>query len=175
MEHSEGTAGLFRTGLEYYHRTLKAFVIALAVIAAVSVMALMLITCADVVLRIFSRPIKGAYDLVQIAVVITITGALPYTTAVKGHVAIEVFYHKLSRAGRIIMDTFIRLLAMVLFIILGIKSITYGGHLKATGQVTMTLRIPLFWVPYLITFSSFVVVLVILYNLLHPGKEMIKP
>jgi TRAP-type C4-dicarboxylate transport system permease small subunit len=172
---TQETAGPFKTGLRYYHKTLKIFVTALAALAAVSVLALMLITCTDVVLRIFNKPIKGAYDLVQIAVVITITGALPYTTAVKGHVAIEVFYHKLSRTKRIIMDTFIRLLSIALFIILGIKSITYGNHLKTTGQVTMTLRIPLFWVPYLITFSSFIVVLVIFYNLLNPGKEMIKP
>jgi TRAP-type C4-dicarboxylate transport system permease small subunit len=164
-----------KTGITYYHRFLMAVVYALAAVAAVSIMVMMMITCVDVLLRVFNRPIKGAYDLVQIAMIITITGALPYATAVKGHVAIEVFYHKLSRTGRIIMDTFIRLLAMALFVLLGIKSLTYGQHLKATGQVTMTLGIPLFWVPCLITFSSFVVVLVIFYNLLNPGKEMIKP
>jgi hypothetical protein len=39
----------------------------------------------------------------------------------------------------------------------------------------MTLQIPTFWVSYVIAASAGVVVLVILYNLLHPGREMIKP
>ena len=64
---------------------------------------------------------------------------------------------------------------MALFFVLGYQSIIYGNRLREAGQVTMTLQVPLFWVPYLIAFSSFVVVLVIFDNLLHPGKEMIKP
>lgn len=135
----------------------------------------MLITCTDVLLRLFNRPIKGAYDLVVIGIVVTITCALPYTTAVKGHVAIEFFYHRFSRIGRIVLDTVLRLMAMTLFLVLGFQSVLYGNQLRSTGQVTMTLQVPLFWVPYLIAFSSFVVVLVIFDNLLHPGKEMIKP
>lgn len=154
---------------------LKTLVYALAAIAAVSVLAMMSITCIDVVLRFFNHPIKGAYDLVLIGIVVTITGALPYTTAVKGHVAIEFLYHKLSRPGRIVLDTILRLLSISLFLILAYRSLLYGEQLRESNQVTMTMQIPLFWVPYLITISSIVVVLVIINNMLHPGKEMIKP
>jgi TRAP-type C4-dicarboxylate transport system permease small subunit len=163
------------SGVSLYHSILKWLVYALAALSAVSIMVMMVITCTDVVLRLFNRPIKGAYDIVLIAIVVTITGALPYTTAVKGHVAIEVFYHKLSRIGRIIMDTGIRILSMVLFGVLAYQSYLYGDQLRNTNQVTLTLQIPLFWVPYLIALSSIVVVFVIFDNLLHPGKEMIKP
>ncbi len=158
-----------------YRTVLRWLVFASAGLSALGIMAMMLITCADVLLRLFNRPIKGAYDLVQIAVVVAITGAVPYTTAVKGHVAIEFFYHKLGRRGRILMDTAIRILAMALFAILAYQSVLYAQQLKKTGQVTLTLQIPLFPIPYLIAGSSILVVLVIFYNLLHPGKEMIKP
>jgi TRAP-type C4-dicarboxylate transport system permease small subunit len=158
-----------------YRTVLKWLVFALAGLSAFAIMAMMLITCADVLLRLFNRPIKGAYDLVQIAVVVAITGAVPYTTAVKGHVAIEFFYHKLGRRGRILMDTGIRLLAMALFAILAYQSVLFGSQLRNTSQVTLTLQIPLFPIPYLIAGSSGIVVLVIFYNLLHPGKVMIKP
>ncbi|MBN2307412.1 MAG: TRAP transporter small permease, partial [Candidatus Hydrogenedentes bacterium] len=99
----------------------------------------------------------------------------PYTTAVKGHVAIEYFFLKLSRRGRIIVDTVCRSIGIVLFSFLTWKSVHYGSALKASGQVTPTLQVPVFWVPYVIALSCGVVVLVILHNLLHPGKEMIKP
>src|SRR6056297_2827449 len=99
-----------------YHAALKGIVYALAAAADFSIMAMMLITCTDVVLRIFNHPIKGAYDLVLISIVITITCALPYTTAVKGHVAIEFLFQRLSRLGKILMDTAIRLVSMALFV-----------------------------------------------------------
>jgi TRAP-type C4-dicarboxylate transport system permease small subunit len=136
---------------------------------------MILITVGDVIGRIFNMPIKGAYDLVQITGVLTIACALPYTTAVKGHVAIEYFYHKLSRTGRFVMDSVIRICAILLFSFLCIQSVRYAQSLQDSNQVTLTLQIPLFWVPWLIAVSSAVVVLVILENLLHPGKEMIKP
>ena len=173
MQQSLG--GALSSCINFYHSTLKVLVYALAALAAVSVMAMMLITCTDVVLRFFNHPIKGAYDIVLIAIVVTITCALPYTTAVKGHVAIEFLYHKFSRIGRIVLDTLLRVLSIALFLVLGYRSLLYGHQLRESGQVTMTLQIPLFWVPYLIAFSSIIVVLVILDNLLHPGKEMIKP
>ena len=100
---------------------------------------------------------------------------MPYTTAVKGHVAIEYFFHKLSHLGRIIVDTIIRLLSMALFTLLTIRFVKYGASLKKAGQVTATLQMPVFWVPYVMSISCAVVVLVILYNMVHPGKEMIKP
>ena len=49
--------------------------------------------------------ITGALDLGKGCGALVIAGALPYTTAVKGHVAIEYFFHKLGRRGRIVVDT----------------------------------------------------------------------
>ncbi len=158
-----------------YRSVLKWPVYGFAVLSAGGIFAMMLITVADVILRFFGRPITGAYDIVQIMGVLSITGALPYTTAVKGHVAIEYFYHKMSRRGRIGMDTFLRVLAMGLFGVLTYQAVRYGNQLRTSGQVTMTLHIPLFWVSYLIAVSGAVVVLVVFDNMLHPGEEMIKP
>ncbi|MBN2375660.1 MAG: TRAP transporter small permease [Sedimentisphaerales bacterium] len=147
----------------------------LTVVAALGVLTMLTITCLDVVLRLFRNPIVGTLDIVKIAGVITIAAALPYTTAIKGHVAIEYFFHKLSRTGRIIVDTFSRLFGLALFASLTWQSIQYAASLKHSGEVTPTLQIPIFWIPYVIAFSCAIVCLVVLYNLLHPGKEMIKP
>ena len=131
--------------------------------------------CTDVVLRYFNHPVKGAYDIVKIAGAITLASALPYTTAVKGHVAIEYFFHKLNRTGRVMLDSVIRLLGMGLFAFLSWRSFVYGLQLRQNGQVAQTLELPIFWVPWIIGFCCLVVLLVIGYNLIHPGREMIKP
>jgi TRAP-type C4-dicarboxylate transport system permease small subunit len=112
---------------------------------------------------------------VRISGTITIACALPYTTAVKGHVAIEYFFHKLSRRGRIAVDTVARLAAITLFAFLARESFLLGESFRESGQVTQTVEIPEFWVPYVVAVSCAVVVLVIIHNLLRPGREMIRP
>ena len=160
-----------------YTRALRIVVYVLVAVAGLSVLAMMAITCADVVLRLkwINRPFVGAYDLVKIAGALSLAAALPYTTAVKGHVAIEYFFHKFNRRGRIVLDTLLRLLAMALFAFFAWRSVAYGFDLHRNGQVSQTLQFPVFWVPFVIGFCCAVVVLVIGHNLIHPGREMIKP
>lgn len=146
-----------------------------ALLAGIAVLVMIGVTVIDVVARIFNIGIVGAYDIVQIAGVIAIGCGLPYVTAVKGHIAIEFFYQNLNRIGRIAVDTLFRLAALTLFGFLVYKSIDYGLSLYASGEVMPTLQIPVFWIPLLIGINLMLVSLVILYHLLHPGKEMIKP
>ncbi len=160
---------------KFYGQLLRIVVFSLTFFAGFGILVMMSVTCLDVLLRIVGLSITGAYDIVSILGALVIASALPYTTAVKGHVAIEYFFHKLHRLGRIILDTFLRLLSITLFLVLAYQSVRYGNSLYRSGEVTPTLQIPTFWVLYVIAFSCAVVVLVIIHNLLHPGKEMIRP
>jgi TRAP-type C4-dicarboxylate transport system permease small subunit len=158
-----------------YARVVTFLAYVLLAFSMVGVLAMIVITCADVIFRIFDFSIPGAFDLVRISGTITIACALPYTTAVKGHVAIEYFFHKLSRRGRIVVDTLARLAAIVLFAFLARESFLYGESFRESGQVTQTIEIPEFWIPYVVAICCAVVVLVIIHNLLRPGREMIRP
>ena len=84
------------------------------------------------------------------------------------------FFQKLGRRGRIAVDTLARLLVLAFFALLAWQSVKYGHSLRASGEVTPTLQLPFFWVPYLIAVCSGVVVGVKLYHLTHPGRELIK-
>ncbi len=158
-----------------YTAALKSVVMAMVFASGVCVFVMMTTTCADVILRRFNMPLTGAYDIVKICGALTLALALPYTTAVKGHVAIEYFFHKLNRKGRIAVDFVMRALAITLFCFLGWRSFMYGNQLRNTGQVTQTLKLPVYWVPWVIGLCCFVVILVTLHHLLHPRREMIKP
>ena len=146
-----------------------------AYLACASLMLMVLVTSVEVVLRIFRVSLTGAYDIVKIAAAITIAAALPYTTAIKGHVAIEYFFHKLGRRGRIVVDALMRLGGMALFGLLAWGCVDYGNSLRAKGEVSMTLQLPIFWVPYVLAGSCVLVVLIKVYHLTHPGRPMIKP
>lgn len=156
-------------------KLLKVVVYALACMSGAGVFVMMGTICTDVVLRRFGHPVVGAYDIVRIAGAISLAAALPYTTAVKGHVAIEYFFHKLNRTSRMVVDSVMRLVSMALFGFLGWRSILYGLELHRTNQVAQTLKLPIFWLPMVIGFCCFVVVLVVAYHLVYPHREMIKP
>ena len=158
-----------------YVRALRTLVYVLVIISGIGIFVMIGTICADVVLRRFDSPIVGAYDIVKMAGAITLACALPYTTAVKGHVAIEYFFHKLNRTGRVLVDTIVRLFGIGLFGFFAWRSFIYGLQMRQTGQVSQTLEWPIFWLPWVIGFCCVVVLLVIVYNLLHPDKEMIKP
>jgi hypothetical protein len=66
------------------------------------------------------------------------------------------------------------LLGISLFAVLARESIRIGTNLKARGEVTATLQLPIFWVSWMIGLCCALVVLVIFYQLLHPGKELVK-
>jgi len=177
MKQSTGLNGTIETIFNVYTRILRLIVYILVVLAGLGVLTMMAVTCIDVILRLplINRSLLGAYDIVKIIGAMTLAATLPYTTAVKGHVAIEYFFHKLNRRGRIVVDTIIRLMGMALFVFLSWRSYIYGMNLHRIGQVSQTLQLPVFWVPYVIGFCCSIVVLVIGYNLVHPGREMIKP
>ncbi len=151
-------------------RVIKAF----AYIAGAAVLLMMVITAADVFSRIFSSGITGAYDLVRACGVIAVACGLPYLTAVKGHIAIEFFYHKSSKAGRIVMDLIIRIASMVIFGLLAVQAFKHGMSLFSKGEVFANLGLPVFWIPFLISINCVLMMVVFVYHMIHPGKEYIE-
>ena len=158
-----------------YVSTLRWIVNLLAVVAGLAIVVMILVTCADVVGRRLGHPLKGTYDIVELLGAIMIAGAMPYTTACKGHVAIEFLLQKLSRRGRIVLDASVRSASILMFAFLTWRFIQYGQELKASGQVTLTLQWPVFWLPYWMAICTAVMIPVLLYLFMHPEKELMKP
>ena len=147
----------------------------LAAISGLAILAMIAVTCADVVMRKLNHPLSGSVDICKYIATIAIACALPYTTAVKGHVAIEFLFQKMSRRWRIVVDTAARLLVIALFCLLAWQCVKLGLRMKITGEVTPTIKIPLYWAPWIVAFSCAMVVPVKIHNLIHPGTETIEP
>ena len=161
--------------LEPFFGAVRKLIVACAFISGAAILVMIGVTVLDVALRLFKVGIVGAYDIVRIAGVTAITCALPYVTAVKGHIAIEFFYQSFSRIGRVVLDSTFRAVALALFGFLVIRNIHYGLTLRAAGLLMPTLHVPVFWMPFLISFNCLLICIVVTYHLLRPGQEMIKP
>jgi TRAP-type C4-dicarboxylate transport system permease small subunit len=143
-------------------------------ISCAGLVVMMLVTGADVLLRQIGYPLKGAYDVVRICGALTIACALPLTTAVKGHIAIEYFFQKLSTFWRIVVDSVMRLVMIASFALAAWGCVVYGQQLLRNGEVTATIGLPLFWVPWLMAVSFAVTAVIVVFHLLYPGRRMVQ-
>lgn len=153
---------------------LREIVVWSARVSAFGVLFMMLVTCLDIILRRFGSAIPGAYDLVRLGGGVTIAAALPLTTAVKGHVAIEYFFHRMGRSGRLVVDSAMRSVQIALFIFATFAFTRYGARLLSSGEVTPTLGCPVFWLAWLIALSCLLTALVSLFHLVRPSEELMR-
>jgi TRAP-type C4-dicarboxylate transport system permease small subunit len=168
---------MLRSLFGLYEQALRIVVYALAILSGLSVMAIMIVTCVDVILRHpwVGHPVVGAYDIVKIGGAISLAAALPYTTAVKGHVAIDFLVRTLGPAGRWVLSSLISLMSIGLFAFFAVQSVRYGLYFHTVGQVSQTSEIPIFWVPCVIGGCCVVVVLVLVHGLVCPKRELARP
>jgi len=143
-------------------------------IACVGLAAMMVIIFADVGLRIMGYPVKGAYDIVRVAGAVMIACSLPITTAMKGHVAIEYFFQKLNMRWRVAVDSVMRVAMIGAFLLAAYECVGYGIRFLRNSQVTDTIEIPIFWVPWLMAVSFGVTALVVVFHLVYPGRELVR-
>jgi TRAP-type C4-dicarboxylate transport system permease small subunit len=117
-------------------------------IAGLALTGIVFLTVADVILRAFKKPIVGTYDIVSLLGAVVIGFAIPQTSLGKGQVLMDFLTKKLPSGGKKFFHVLTRLLAIIVFLIIGWNLITLGNDLKQSGQVSMTLRIPDFPVAY---------------------------
>ncbi len=143
-------------------------------LACLGMAATILVVCADVALRLAGHPVKGAYDIVRITGAVTVACALPLTTAVKGHVAIEYFFRKLNRVSRLAVDSCMRLVMICCFLLAAYECAGYGWRFLRNGQVTDTIEMPIFWVPWLMSAAFGLTAVIVVFHLVYPGREIIR-
>lgn len=161
--------------VEIYGKGVRVLVYLLGVISALALLFIVIVVVADVIGRFFGNGIRGSMDYIRLASAVVLGGALPYTTAVKGHIAIEFLFRRISKMMKIIIDTISRLLMLTLFVLIIIFMIKHGLSLYRSGEVTSTVQLPIYWVPFWLALSFAVTSLVKIYHILRPGKELIKP
>jgi TRAP-type C4-dicarboxylate transport system permease small subunit len=117
---------------------------ALAGLGGAALVFLMMLTMADVVLRLFGRPIVGTYELVAMSAAVAIGAALPMTSWMRGHIYVDAFLTRLPRPARAAFNLVTRAMVFVLFGVIGWNLVKYAIDLARSGEVSPTLRLP-FW------------------------------
>jgi TRAP-type C4-dicarboxylate transport system permease small subunit len=134
-------------------------------IAAIAIVAMMSLTCADVILRLFRRPIPGTYEIVSFLGVIAVSFAMAHTTAQRGHVAVSLIVQLFPKKLQGIIEGIISLFGAVLFGLIAWQCLLYGLDCQRAGEVSLTLQFPFYPVIYGVALCAAVVCLVLLVDL----------
>jgi len=134
---------------------------------------MMLITCADVVLRYFRMPIPGTYELVCFLGAVAAAFAMAYTSLEKGHVSVSFVVALFPQRIQGLIESITNLLGLFLFVLIAWQSVIYANDLRLSGEVSLTLELPFYPFVYGIGFSAGVVSLILISDLLKNVRKMI--
>lgn len=148
----------------------------LELMAALMLMALMLITCIDVIGRyVFNNPLSGSIELTQIGMALMVFAAMPVVTWRGGHVVVDLLDRFLTNA---VMKALALLSAGVIaisFYYLGNRIYQLGARSLRRGEVTEFLSIPMGYVVQYIAIMSWATALGVItygvYRILFQDKS----
>jgi TRAP-type C4-dicarboxylate transport system permease small subunit len=141
-------------------------------VAGIGLVLMLLVIVVDIIgAKLFKSPLPGTVDIVGLLSVVVIAFAIAQTQVVHGHIEVEFFVMRIPEKARNIIAGIIYSLGMLLFALLSWQSYDFGHKLQVSGEVSMTMGIPLYPFVYGIAFSCVVVFLVLLLQYL---KDVLK-
>ena len=138
----------------------------LTFLAGLILVVMVLLTCANIVFRMFWVPISGTYELMGFAGAMLTAFALAYTQIKKGHIAVDILVNAFPKKMQWVLVVINNGMCFVFFLLaawqLGLKAHT----LKSTGELTETLRIICYPFTYAVALGCGVLALILLTDFL---------
>ena len=119
---------------------------------AVCLMGMAIVTCCDIISRFFNYPIFGSEEIVTIFAVLVIGFTLPFAYTQKSHISVEMLVRYLSKKKQAYLKCITDIIALILFFIVTWRMILYAMVMQKTGEVSMNLDIPQYYILYLLSF-----------------------
>ncbi len=144
---------------------------ALIWIAGLFMVAMVLVTCSDIFLRIVWVPIRGSVELVAYFSAIVTAFALGYTQTRRGHISVDVVVNLFPTRLKRFLTSLNSTLCMVFFAIVAWRIAKWSLTIWQTGEVSETLRIIFYPFSYGVALGCAVLSLVFLTDLLGPFRR----
>lgn len=135
-------------------------------IAGLCLAAMILMTCANIFLRVVWIPLKGTYELMGYFGAMVTAFALGYTQMKKAHIAVDVLVTLFKPKVQLILQGINSLICTIFFSIAGWQISQYATTLWKTGEVTETLLIAYYPFAYGVAGGCLLLALVMLIEFL---------
>lgn len=156
-------------------KTSRFVVRAITTISLTALCGMALLVTADVIGRKLGNPVPGAFELTELALILTVCLSLAYTATQGAHVSVELLISRLGRVGRLLVSLLTGPLALA-----GITMVIWGGMTQALNdwQVGLLrsaqLGIPLAAFKFVVPLGFFLLAVVVVVQWIHAWLELLK-
>ncbi|MCF8199492.1 MAG: TRAP transporter small permease [Sulfuritalea sp.] len=144
-------------------------------IAALILVAIMLLTCADVIGRYFlNKPVPGAFEITELAMGALIFVSLPLVTLRREHVTVDLLAHLVPKGFRVIQLLVLDLLSIACVGVIGWRVWLKAVEMGSSGETTATLEIavyPLVYYMSIMTFLTAVLIALLMWQDIFAAKK----
>ncbi len=127
--------------MEFLDRVTKCINRVMVLIAGIVLVGMILLTCANIVMRIVHVPIRGTFELMGMFGAIVTAFSLGYTLHKKGHISVDILFHFFPAPVRAVLGAFNDLVCLVFFSIASRQIWKWATTLRDAGELTETLQI----------------------------------
>lgn len=114
---------------------------ALAVLAGIFLVSMMLLACANMVLRAVWVPVQGTFELMGFLGAVVAAFSLAFAQRRKAHIAVGILLARFPAWFRRLADAATNGLSCGFFLLAGIETWKWAAFLVKTGEVSETLQI----------------------------------
>ena len=160
--------------MEFLDRINQFLIRLLTLIGGIFLVAMVLLTCANIFSRNIWVPIRGTFELMGYFGALVTAFALGGTQLKRGHIAVDVLIGKFSDKTQKLLQVVNNGVCALFFGIVALQITVKATNLWNTGEVTETLRIIYYPFTYAVAFGCFVLALLMLTDLIKsliPQKE----
>jgi TRAP-type C4-dicarboxylate transport system permease small subunit len=144
----------------------------LAIVAGFSLVAMVMVTVGEMVLRMLGRPMAGTVETIGWLAAVTTAFALGYTQVHQGHVSIDLFTTRLGSRSQVVVRMLVNLISAALFVIMTWNVFRYAGLLRETGSLSETMKVIVYpWV-YLVSLGCAGLALALVVDFLKSCRQV---
>jgi TRAP-type C4-dicarboxylate transport system permease small subunit len=104
---------------------------------------------------------------VALLLALVIGFGIPQVSLDRGHVYMDFLLEKFSKRGRKVMNTFTRVLCLILFVFIGYNLFNVGAGFRASGEVSPTIQLPFYPVAYGVAVCCFLECCVFIFDIVR--------
>ena len=157
--------------IERLHKTLENWIFPLTKfmkgIASLILFLMMLLTITDVFLRkVFSNSILGTVEVSEFMLVILIFFSLAHTEVLNGHVKVDLVLERFGERVQSMVDMITQFVCFIISFLITWSTLVYAGKMKASGEVTQDLWLPVYPFIYVVAIGCGILSLTLLIKFL---------
>jgi len=134
-------------------------------VAGTFMVAMILLTCANIFSRILWVPVKGTFELMGFFGAVVTAFALGYTQAKKAHISVDILVNRFPKRVQKFISGINYVICMIFFGLLGWQIAKLANTLRTSGEVTETLRVIYYPFTYGVALGCFLLSLVLIVDL----------